>query len=158
VSIPTADISGITVDNTGVTVDGTVSAAQAAGAFLLADLDHWFGEDLVSTNIGDIQTVTGTTRGEQRVMRRLLTNPGDDIFDLTYGAGLLRYIGSPANIPKMQALCVAQMKLESVVAPSPQPTCVITQSPSDLSSFQVLANYTDQPTGIPVTLAFTMSP
>lgn len=127
-------------------------------AALLADLFQWFGEDLTTSNIGDIQTVTGTVRGEQRVLRRLFTNPGDDIFDPTYGAGLLGYLGSPANIPKMQALCVAQMKLESVVASSPSPTCQITQAPDDLTAFQVLATYTDQPTNEPVTLSFTVSP
>lgn len=127
-------------------------------AALLADLYHWYGSDLTTSNTGDIATVTGTTRGEQRVIRRVLTNPGDDIFDPTYGAGLQGAVGKPANIPKMQALCVAQMLLESVVAPSPTPTATITQSPSDFTSFQVQLTYTDQPTSQPVTLNFAVSP
>lgn len=124
---------------------------------LLADLSHWCGRDLSADNNGDIATITGTTRGEQRVLRRLLTNPGDYIFEPTYGAGLPSYIGQPFDKAKVQALCVAQMLLEDVVAKSPTPTVELSQSPNDPTSIQMTITYTDQPTQEPVVLSYTLS-
>lgn len=124
----------------------------------LSDIWHEWSGDLQTTNSGDLLTVTGTTRGEQRVLRRLLTNPGDYIFQPEYGAGLPSFIGKTLDIPKLQALCVSQMLLEDVVAKSPPPVVIVAQSPSDLSSIQVKISYTDQPTNTPVVLAFSVSP
>ncbi len=126
-------------------------------AQLLCDLNQWFGSDLTTSPQGDIATVTGTIRGQQRVLRRLMTNPGSYIWEPTYGAGLPQWVGRIIDVPKVQALCVAQMLLESVVAPSPPPTATVTQSVSDLTQFDVLAGYFDAPTSTPVILSFTVS-
>lgn len=124
---------------------------------VLADLAHWFGGDLSTSNTGDVQTATGTLRGRQRVVRRLMTNPGADLFSPGYGAGLPQAVGKPLNIPKLQALCIAQVLLESVVAKSPIPTVSISQSSADLTQFTVSVAYTDSPTLTPVVLTFTVS-
>jgi hypothetical protein len=128
----------------------------------LSDISHWWGGDLQTTNSGDLLTVSGTVRGEQRVVRRLMTNPAtdtlppDDIFDPTYGGGLPRAIGKRLDAPKLQAQCVAQMLLEDVVAKTPTPVVTLTQI--DFTSIQVQLNYNDQPTNTPVVLSFTVSP
>ena len=126
-------------------------------AQLLVDLNQWYGSDLSASTQGDISTVSGTIRGQQRVLRRLLTNPGGYIWEPTYGAGLPQWVGRIIDIPKVQALCISQMLLESVVAPSPPPTVSVTQSASDLTQFNVLVTYTDMPTSQPVILSFTVS-
>jgi hypothetical protein len=125
---------------------------------IISDLNHWFGGDLSSSSAGDLMTVSGTVRGEQRVLRRLLTNPGDYVFDPTYGAGLPSYIGKTLDIAKIQALCVSQMLLEDAVAKTPAPVVKVSQSPNDFTAIQVTINYSDQPTNTPVVLSFTVSP
>ena len=46
---------------------------------------------------GDLAPAAGTLRGQQRVLRRLLTNPGDYIWQPGYGAGLGQFVGKPAS-------------------------------------------------------------
>jgi phage baseplate assembly protein W len=123
----------------------------------LSDISHWFGGDLQTTNSGDLLTVTGTVRGEQRVLRRLLTNPGDYVFEPDYGAGLPSYIGKTLDIGKLQALCLSQMLLEDAVAKN-SAVVKITQSSTDFTSIQVQINYNDQPSNKPVVLEFSVSP
>lgn len=129
----------------------------------LSDVSVYYGTDHQTSNSGDLLTVSGTRRGEQRVVRRLLNNPAtatdpaDDIFAPTYGGGIPRAIGKPLDIPKLQAQCVAQMLLEDVVAKSPRPVVTITQSRSDFGSINVQLSYNDQPTNTPVVLSFTVT-
>ena len=59
----------------------------------MADIQHTFGNDLTLSATGDIAIVDGTQRGQERVLRRLLTNPGDYIWLLNYGAILRRMVG-----------------------------------------------------------------
>ena len=125
---------------------------------ILSDLAHWFGSDIQPSSAGDLSTVSGTIRGEQRVLRRLLTNPGDYLFEPNYGAGLPQYIGKQLDIAKLQALCVSQMLLEDTVAKSPAPVVKIKQAPNDFTSISVQINYNDQPTLTPVVLSFSLTP
>ena len=46
----------------------------------LADLNHYIGGDLSASNTGDLSSAPGLLRSQQRILRRLLTNPGDYIF------------------------------------------------------------------------------
>jgi hypothetical protein len=69
----------------------------------LSDLNHYIGNDLTASNTGDLQPVDTTVRGQQRVLRRLLTNPGDYIFHPNYGAGLPQWIGRTADLAEMRA-------------------------------------------------------
>lgn len=123
---------------------------------LLADLYHYFGNDLSVSSTGDLLVATGTARGQQRVIRRLLTSPGGYIWEPTYGAGLPQYVGRPLDIAKVSALIIAQMLLEDSVARSPIPVVKVLQSNADLTLINVQVNYNDQPTNQPVVLSFTV--
>lgn len=122
---------------------------------MAADLAHWFGQDLNASASGDILTVNGTARGQQRVLRRLLTNPGDYIWEPTYGGGLAAKIGEPFSAPAMVALIRSQMALESVVARDPAPIINVAQVSN---GFYVQIQYVDSDTGETVPLNFTVTP
>lgn len=126
---------------------------------VLADFDHYIGGDISASSTGDVATATDTLRGQQRVLRRLLTNPGDYIFEPTYGAGLAQWIGKNADLAKLRALCVGQMALEPSVAASPAPQVNLTQiANADGGGFAVAIAYTDATTGQPVFLSFNVTP
>ena len=54
----------------------------------MPDINHLWGNDLAFSATGDLATADVPTLTQQRVLRRLLTNPGDYIWELDYGAGL----------------------------------------------------------------------
>lgn len=124
---------------------------------IMADLNHYVGNDLNAGVIGDLATVTGITRSQQRILRRLLTNPGDYIFQPDYGAGLPGKVGQLMDVQKIKALIRSQMLLEESVAPSPAPVITVSQLPTDLNSLSVTIQYTDADTKLPTVLAFTVS-
>ena len=119
------------------------------------DLAHWFGQDLNVAASGDLLTVDGTLKGQQRVLRRLLTNPGDYIWEPTYGAGLASKIGQPFDAEACAALVKSQIFLEAAVSRIPAPTITVTQISNGL--FVSIA-YTDSETGSPVALSFSVTP
>lgn len=124
----------------------------------LNDISQYVGGDLSPSGTGDLQAANGTLRSQQRVLRRLLTNPGDYLFHQDYGAGLPQYVGKPADIPKIRALIRGQILLEDSVAKSPAP--VITVAPIRVSGgggFAVSIKYHDAATGQPVNLNFNVS-
>lgn len=82
----------------------------------MSDLSLAWGGDLTLSSTAGLALVDGAALTEQRLVRRLLTNPGDYIWDLTYGAGLGRYVGSPIDVPALSALISEQAALESAVA------------------------------------------
>ena len=120
----------------------------------LNDLSHYWGGDLSFSSVGDIATSTGTDRGQQRVLRRLMTNPGDYTFHPEYGAGLPRYVGSVASADQITALIRGQMLLEDAVAKIPKPVITVTPINNGLA---VNIAYSDSPSGQPVTLSFNVS-
>ena len=61
-------------------------------------------------------SATGPLLGQQRVLRRLLTSPGDYIWQLDYGAGLARFIGQPVNPLQIKAVIRSQIFKEAAVA------------------------------------------
>ena len=87
----------------------------------MADLQMDWAGDLSTSLTGDLVTVDGPELGTERVLRRLLTNPGDYIWHPEYGAGLGQYVGQPADPSAIQALILSQMLLETAVAPVPEP-------------------------------------
>ncbi len=124
----------------------------------LSDLYHYFGTDLSPSNRGDLLTVTAITRGQQRVLRRLLTNPGDYIFQPEYGAGLAQWIGANADLAAMRALIRGQMLLEPSVAVQPEPDVSVLPIANQAGGgFAVAISYTDAPSGEPVVLSFNVS-
>ncbi len=120
----------------------------------LADINHLWSSDISTSSTGDLGAVTGVTRGQQRILRRLLTNPGDYLFQPTYGAGLPQAIGDPLDIGKLTALIRSQVLLEDSVA-SVQSVSVVAQT--DASTIAVNIKYTAQPSKAATELAFTVS-
>jgi hypothetical protein len=78
--------------------------------------------DLSASPVGDIALAGGTALGQQRVLRRLLTNPGDYIWQPTYGAGLGALVGTALDVNAIQALIRSQIFQESCVARLPEPS------------------------------------
>ena len=91
----------------------------------MPDLTLTFGNDLNFNPDGDLMLATGTVLTEQRVLRRLLTNKGDYIWQPGYGAGLAQFIGKPAATGAVSGLVNAQLVQESRVAMAPAPQTVI---------------------------------
>ncbi len=127
----------------------------------MADIFHWWGNDLTFGATGDLLPVDGTVRGEQRVVRRLLTNPaangvsGDYLWHQDYGCGLPRFVGQPADVPAISALIRSQILMEAAVAPDPAP--VITVTPILPSGLYVVIQYVDAPSQEPVLLGFDIN-
>jgi hypothetical protein len=119
------------------------------------DLAHWFGQDLNVSASGDLLTVDGTAKGQQRILRRLLTNPGDYIWEPTYGAGLASKIGQPFDADACEAIIRSQLFLEPVVSRTPAPVISVTQITNGL---YVQIQYTDSDTGQIVPLSFSVTP
>ncbi|PUA19573.1 phage tail protein [Glaciimonas sp. PCH181] len=132
----------------------------------MSDLNHYIGGDLSLSATGDFLKVDGTIQGQQRVLRRLLTNPAtldsngnvivpaDYIFHPAYGAGLPRMVGDTLNIPKIRALIRGQIFLEACVSKNPEPIITVTAIQGGVS---VYIHYNDAITGKPVALAFDVN-
>ncbi len=67
----------------------------------MKDIYHYIGGDLSTSPTGDLRPVENTERGKQRVLRRLITNPGDYIYHPTYGAGLGQKVGEVGQHQRM---------------------------------------------------------
>lgn len=117
----------------------------------MADLYQWWDADLSVSTTGDLLAVFGTTLGQQRVLRRLLTSPGSYIFHPTYGAGLPAYIGQTADLPGIEALIRSQLYLEAAVSQTPAPVVTVSSIPSGVF---VQIQYVDGDTGKQVSLSF----
>ncbi len=120
----------------------------------MADIWHQFGSDLLASATGDIASVDGTTLGQQRVLRRLLTNPGDYIWQLDYGAGLAQFVGQPVDEARISGVIRSQIFRETVVARSPEPQIDV-QAGGDGEVFVTIL-YTDAPSGQTQLLSFSV--
>lgn len=94
----------------------------------MGDLSLTFGGDLGFGNGGDLAVASGSTLTEQRVLRRLLTNPGAYIWQLSYGAGLGQFVGAADAGNAVAARARAQMVAEARVAQSPPPQIAVDTS------------------------------
>ncbi len=132
----------------------------------MSDLFHYIGNDLSLSATGDFLKVDGTVQGQQRVLRRLLTNPatfdsngnvivpGDYIFHPNYGAGLPRMVGNTVDIKKITAVIRGQIFLEKCVSRNPEPVITVTAITGGVS---VYIHYNDAITGKPVALSFNVN-
>ncbi len=120
----------------------------------MPDLWHQFGADLQTTPSGDVATVDGTILGQQRVLRRLLTNPGDYIWQLDYGAGLAQFVGQPVDAARIRGVIRGQIFREAAVARTPEPRIDV-QGGADGAVYVSIA-YTDAPSGSTQLLSFTV--
>ena len=120
----------------------------------MPDVSHTYGADLMTGPTGDVAVADGTVLGQQRVLRRLLTNPGDYIWQLGYGAGLAQFVGQPARAAQIRALIRSQIFQESVVARTPEP--VVDVSFDGQGALFVDIRYADVTTGQTQILAFSV--
>ncbi|MBV8656629.1 MAG: phage tail protein [Burkholderiales bacterium] len=118
------------------------------------DCGHWFGSDLQLTPIGGIALAAQIMMQNQRIVRRLLTNPGAYIFEPTYGAGLGQYIGQLFDQRSVTAVIVDQLALEVNIATTPAPTVTVTPI---VAGFQVQILYylVGNPQVVPLSFAVT---
>ncbi len=93
--------------------------------------------DLSLSPTGGVETVSGAALTRQRLIRRMLTNPGDDIWDPGYGAGLPRFIGKPMAAQAIAGLVRAQALLEETVVS----VVSVTVGDVGISSFSVTLAY-----------------
>lgn len=117
----------------------------------MPDVWHLWGSDLTLSATGDLLAVDGSEMGRQRVLRRLLTNPGDLIFNPDYGAGMPARVGSLLDLPELDAAARQQMNAEAAVAQDPPPEVGATAFPGGVS---LVIRYRDADTGTPATLGF----
>lgn len=115
------------------------------------DLSHTWSGDLDLTVSGRLALSDGDTLTKQRIMRRLMTNPGDYHWHLNYGAGLPRFIGEPVHPSAIQALVKSQILLEASAAKSPPPVVKVSAS-QDGTVFLDIIYYSA--TGLPQNLSF----
>lgn len=116
----------------------------------MTDASLLAGGTLTLSASGDLLTVSDTIEGQQRVLRRLLTNPGDYLWHIDYGAGLGALVGQPANDGRITALARGQMFQEAAVARTPAPV-ITTQVQTD-NAVILSIRYADALTGQSVAL------
>lgn len=130
------------------------------------DIDQLITQDMNLSATGDLNAVDGTTRGQQRILRRLLTNPAyvqadgtltvaDYIFHPDYGAGLGRFVGTSTPLSEISALITAQLALEDVVDPNTPP--VVTLAWLDPTTLNCIIQYVDASSGQNVVLNFDVN-
>jgi hypothetical protein len=120
----------------------------------MPDLSLIFGGDLAVGPTGDLAISDASALAEQRVLRRLLTNAGDYIWELTYGAGLGQFVGKPGATAAIAAVTRTQMLQESAVAASPAP--VISTTAATDGTVTLSIQYTDAKTGQTTGLSFSV--
>lgn len=129
------------------------------------DINHLWGNDIGAGSSGDLATVDGSERNQQRILRRLLTNPqavnadgsitpGDYAAHPDYGGGLPQYVGDNYDAAKIRARIRGQMLLEACVARSPEPQIDVQQIDQGISC---TIQYTDATTGASQTLSFSVN-
>lgn len=121
--------------------------------------DAWcvYGNDLLLNGVGDLQVANGINLSEQRVIRRLLTNPGDYPFVPAYGAGLPAYVGEPLTpdlYDLIQSTTLSNIFLETSVSQDPAPV-VLFQTVQQGILMQI--NYTVAPLQIPIVINFPVN-
>jgi hypothetical protein len=89
----------------------------------------WGGDLQVSAN-GDIVLAADASLWQQRILRRLLTNLQDYIWQPDYGAGLGAFVGQPASEAVIEATIRNQLVLEPSVAQMPPPTVAVLVEPN----------------------------
>ena len=107
---------------------------------------------------GDLALADGPDLTRQRVLRRLLTNQGDYIWQLDYGAGLPGFVGQPGNPPGIAALIRGQIFHEPGVSQTPAPhisvSSILGNGPT--SGLALALRYADAATQATQSLSFTV--
>ena len=118
------------------------------------DIAHFWGGDLQLSATGGLARVNLVERSKQRVLRRLLTNPGSYLAHPTYGAGIPKLVGTVLDLGKIKALIRGQMLMEASVAKTPEPTVDVG---AITDGVMVKIAYTSLPTRQPASLSFSVN-
>lgn len=119
----------------------------------MADLYHYWGNDLAVAASGDLLTAEPPERTRQAVLRRLMTSPADMLFHQEYGAGLPGRVGGVGDVAGIAGVVRAQMFMEPGVAHSPEPSVSVAPIPKGMS---IGISYADNDTAGLQTLAFDL--
>jgi hypothetical protein len=117
----------------------------------MTDINLTMGSDLVLGPTGDLSIVSGTLEGQQRVLRRLLTNPIDYIWHVDYGGALGSMVGKPTDALLIAGIIRGQLSKEAVVSQNPPPSIKV--EVSVIGSVTVDIQYVDADTGQNVVLS-----
>lgn len=120
----------------------------------MPDIHHQWGSDLVIGATGDLLSVAGSEATRQRVIRRLLSNQTDLLFQPDYGAGLPARIGTLLDTGSLDAAVRAQMGAERGVAQDPMPE--VSTAPFAHGA-TVVIRYRDRGTGEGVSVGFDVA-
>lgn len=120
----------------------------------MADADLVWSGDLAVSPTGDLSMVDGTILGQQRVLRRLLTNLDDYTWQPTYGGGLGQFVGQVAGTRAITGNIRGQLYAEAAVAHQPEPAVTANTLPD--GSVFVDITYADAVTATTQTLTFSI--
>jgi hypothetical protein len=120
----------------------------------MVDASLIWAEDLTVSATGDIGTVSEPQLTEQRVLRRLLTNTQDYLWQPTYGAGLAAFVGTPCDPAAIEAVIRGQLQDEQSVVQTPEPSVLVDSD----NNGNVLATlrYVDSTAATSTTLTFSI--
>jgi hypothetical protein len=121
----------------------------------MADAGHYFSGDLQVSATGDLLVADSVLESQQRILRRLLTNATDYLWQPDYGAGLPATIGEPLDEAAMDTLIRSQMYREESVSQNPAPQIITTPIPNGI---YVQIQYVEIDSGKPATLSFDVTP
>ncbi len=121
--------------------------------------DAWcvFGQDLQLSGTGDLRLSSGADRSEQRIVRRLLTNPGDYCWHSNYGAGLPAYVGQALSVDiydQIRSTITSQIFLEPSVSQNPAPEI---QFQTIQNGLYTQINYNLASTQQPIVITFSVN-
>jgi len=114
---------------------------------------HWYGLDIQFAANGDDASASGILEINQRIVRELMTAPGDYVWEPDYGAGLGRYVGQALSRPKfaeLKALITSIVTKQPDVQRQPAPQVTFQSDATGLLSTQII--YVYAPTRQPVTI------
>lgn len=125
----------------------------------MPDISHQWGFDLTTGPGGDLSVSTDSELCKQRILRRLLTNLNDYIWQPAYGAGLAGFIGQPGNVARIEAVIRSQIFKEAAVARAPEPVVDVAIAPDgNPSTVYVHVSYADATSGETQILSFPVGP
>ena len=96
----------------------------------MSDAFLTWGGDLQVSAGGDIVVATDASVWQQRILRRLLTNLQDYIWQPDYGAGLGGFVGQPASEQVIEAAIRHQLNREPSVSQMPPPAISVLVEPN----------------------------
>jgi hypothetical protein len=109
---------------------------------------EWNG-DISFGPTGDVATSTGQQMVSQRICRRLLTNTGDYLWQLDYGASLGQFVGTPVDTHNIEAVIRSQIQLESALPKNMTTDVSVSMASNGSGIVSATVLYSDQTAAAP---------